>query len=168
MDTLEAIKSRRSIRNYAPETINTDLLSEIATYWLYAPSAHNQQARKYYIISNKEDRIFLSEVMEYWKMLKNAWWCIIACYDENSVKSIDFIQQDMWASIENVLLAAHEKWIWTVWLWLYPHQEPIEKIRQHFNLQKNIIPFAIISLWFQDWILPEKIINPEWKIEIIN
>jgi nitroreductase len=39
---------------------------------LYAPSAHNEQAWKYYIVSKKEDRKFLAEIMEYGKMLPNA------------------------------------------------------------------------------------------------
>ena len=167
MDTLTAIKTRRSIRNYKNEILNTNLISEIIEYGLYAPSAHNQQARKYYIISKKEDREFLAETMEYWKMLPNAWWCVLACFNNDSVKSIEFIQQDMWASIQNILLAAHEKWIWTVRLWLYPHEDPMNKISEHFNLPENITPFAIISIWIQQWEIPEKILKSEWKIEIV-
>jgi len=167
MDTLTAIKTRRSIRNYKNEILDTNLISEIIEYGLYAPSAHNQQARKYYIISKKEDREFLAETMEYWKMLPNAWWCILACFNNDNVRSSEFIQQDMWASIQNILLAAHEKWIWTVRLWLYPHEEPMNKISEHFNLPENIIPFAIISMWIKLWEIPEKILKSEWKIEIV-
>ena len=167
MDTLTAIKTRRSIRNYKNEILNTNLISEIIEYGLYAPSAHNQQARKYYIISKKEDREFLAETMEYWKMLPNAWWCVLACFNNDNVRSIEFIQQDMWASIQNILLAAHGKWIWTVRLWLYPHEDPMNKISEHFNLPENITPFAIISIWIQQWEIPEKILKSEWKIEIV-
>ena len=167
MDTLTAIKSRRSIRNYKTETINTNLISEIVSYGLYAPSAHNEQAWKYYIISKKEDREFLAGTMEYGKMLLNAWWCILACFDNDCVRSMEFIQQDMWASIQNILLAAHEKWIWTVRLWLYPHEEPMKKISLHFNLPENITPFAIISMGTQEWEIPNKNLKSEWKIEII-
>ena len=167
MDTLTAIKTRRSIRNYWEKNLDINLIFEIVSYWLYAPSAHNQQARKYYIISKKEDREFLAETMEYWKMLTNAWGCILACFDDNYVKSMEFIQQDMWASIQSILLAAHEKWVWTVWLWLYPHEEPINKIKEHFHLPKNITPFAIISMWISEGELPEKNLKAEWKIETI-
>ena len=167
MDTLSAIKTRRSIRNYKDEVLDVNLISEIVEYWLYAPSAHNQQARKYYIISKKEDRIFLADIMEYGKMLYNAWWCVLACFDNDFLRSTEFVQQDMWASIQSILLAAHEKWVWTVWLWLYPHEETMNKISQHFNLSKNIIPFAIISMWIQEWEIPGKNLKSEWKIEII-
>nr|MBR6100708.1 nitroreductase family protein [bacterium] len=65
MDTLTAIKTRRSIRNYTSEELDIELVKDVLQYALYAPSAHNEQAWKYYIISKKEDRIFLSEVMEF-------------------------------------------------------------------------------------------------------
>ena len=167
MDTLTAINTRRSIRNSKEETLDINLISEIVSYGLYAPSAHNEQAWKYYIISKAEDRNFLAETMEYGKMLLNAWWCILACFDNDYVRSIEFVQQDMWASIQSILLASHEKWVWTVRLWLYPHEEPMNKISQHFNLPKNIAPFAIISMWISEGELPEKNLKSEWKIEII-
>ena len=167
MDTLTAIKTRRSIRNYKAETLDTNLIFEIVEYWLYAPSAHNEQAWKYYIISKKEDREFLAEVMEYWKMLLWAWWCILACFDNEYVRSIEFIQQDMGASIQSILLASHEKWVWTVRLWLYPHEEPMKKISKRFNLSENITPFAIISMGIPEWEIPEKNLKSEWKIDII-
>ena len=167
MDTLTAIKTRRSIRNYKDEALDLNLISEIVEYWLYAPSAHNQQAWKYYVISKKEDREFLAETMEYWKMLLNAWWCVLACFDKNYVRSMEFVPQDMGASIQSILLAANERWVWTVWLWLYPHEDSMNKIFQHFNLAENVVPFAIISMWIQEWELPEKRLKSEWKIEII-
>lgn len=167
MDTLTAIKTRRSVRKYSEEILNLDLVFDVVSYWLYAPSAHNQQAREFYLISKKEDREFLSSVMEYWKMLINAWWCVLACFDKNFIRSEEFIQQDMWASIQNILLAAHEKWIWTVWLWLYPHEDPMRKICDYFSLPENIVPFAIISMWKKEGELPEKNLKSEWKIKII-
>lgn len=167
MDTLTSIKTRRSVRDYNWDILDTNLIFEIVSFGLYAPSAHNQQAWKYYIISKKEDREFLAETMEYWKMLLSAWGCILACFDNEYVRSLEFIQQDMWASIQSILLAAHEKGVWTVRLWLYPHDEPMKKIKDHFNLSENIEPFAIISMWIQEGNIPEKKLKSEWKIEII-
>ena len=65
MDTLSAIKTRRSIRNYKEKILDINMISEIVSYGLYAPSAHNEQARKYYIISEKKDREFFAETMKY-------------------------------------------------------------------------------------------------------
>ncbi len=167
MDTLKAITTRRSVRNYTDEKFDSKLLIEIISYGFYAPSAHNQQAWKYYIISKQEDHNFLWEIMDFWKMLPNAWGVILACYDKDMTKSEEFIPQDMWASIQNILLAAHEKEIWTVRLWVYPHENVMKTIAHHFNFPPNVVPFALISLWKQNWEIPEKHLKNEWKIEII-
>ena len=53
MDTLTSIKTRRSIRNYKNEILDTNLIFEIISYGLYAPSAHKQQARKYFIVTKE-------------------------------------------------------------------------------------------------------------------
>lgn len=167
METLDAIKTRRSVRNYTDETLDINILQDIVTYGLYAPSAHNQQARKYYIISNKQDYEFLGNVMAFWKMLPSAWWVILACFDKSMLRSEEFIQQDMGASIQSILLAAHDKGVWSVWLGLYPHQKEMDIISEHFWFDDNVVPFAIISLWKQACDLPEKTIKDKDKIIVL-
>jgi len=168
METLQTIKTRRSIRTYSvTEKLTPQQIAEVAEYWLYAPSAHNQQARKYFIITKQSDLDFLWNLMEWWKMIPSASWVILACYDENNIRSSEFIQQDMWASIQNIRLAAHEKGYWMVRIWTYPHQEPVNEIKKYFNLDENIIPFAILPIWIP-WENPiAKNIKTEWKIEIL-
>ena len=46
MDTLTAITTRRSIRNYLDEELDVSLIQEILRYAIYAPSAHNEQSWK--------------------------------------------------------------------------------------------------------------------------
>lgn len=168
MQTLDAIKTRRSVRTYSQtQKLTPEQIAEVAEYWLYAPSAHNQQARKYYIITKQEDLDFLWNLMERWKMIPTASWVILACLDENSIRSTEFIQQDMWASVQNIRLAAHEKWYWMVRVWTYPHEEPVDEIKKYFKLDENITPFALLPIWIPEWWPREKTINKEWKIEIL-
>jgi len=167
MQTLEAIKTRRSVRTYSQnQKLTPEQIAEVAEYWLYAPSAHNQQARKYYIITKQEDLDFLWNLMEWWKMIPTASWVILACFDENNIRSLEFIQQDMWASIENIRLAAHEKWYWMVRVWTYPHDEPVNEIKKHFELGENITPFALLPIGIPEWATREKHVKNEWKIVI--
>ena len=168
MQTLENIKSRRSIRIYSKtKKLTPEEIYEVVEYWLYAPSADNQQARKYYIITKQEDLNFLWDLMEWWKMIPNASWVILACFEQDKLLAPEFIQQDMWASIENIRLAAHEKWYWMVRVWTYPDEKPIEEIKKYFKLSDNIIPFALLPIWFPEWEIRPKNINIEWKIVII-
>ena len=168
MQTLEAIKTRRSVRTYSQtQKLTPEQIAKVAEYWLYAPSAHNQQARKYYIITKQEDLDFLWNLMERWKMIPIASWVILACFDENNIRSMEFIQQDMWASIQNIRLTAHEKWYWMVRVWTYPHEEPINEIKKYFNLDENITPFAILPIGIPEWEIWQKNLKSEWKIEIL-
>ena len=168
METLENIKSRRSIRTYSKtEKLTPEQIAEVVEYWLYAPSADNQQARKFFITTKQEDLNFLWNLMERWKMIPNASWVILACFDEEKLIDEEFIQQDMWASIENIRLAAHEKWYWMVWVWTYPNEKPIEEIKQYFKLDDNVVPFAILPIWIPEWEVRPKNIKSEWKITIL-
>lgn len=168
MQALEAIKTRRSFRTYSQtQKLTPEQIAEVVEYWLYAPSAHNQQARKYYIITKQEDLDFLWNLMERWKMIPTASWVILACFDENNIRSKEFIEQDMWASIENIRLAAHDKWYWMVRIWTYPHEEPIKEIKKHFNLDENITPFAILPIGITESELMQKTLKTDWKIEIL-
>lgn len=168
MQTLENIKSRRSVRIYSnTKKLTKEEISEIVEYWLYAPSADNQQARKYYIITKQEDLNFLWDLMERWKMIPSASWVILACFDEEKLIAPEFIQQDMWASIQNIRLAANEKWYWMVRVWTYPNEKPIKEIKKYFKLDNNIVPFAILPIWIPDWEIRPKNIQTEWKITIL-
>ena len=168
MQTFENIKSRRSVRIYSKiKKLTPEEISEVVECWLYAPSADNQQARKYYIITKQEDLNFLWNLMEWWKMIPNASWVILACFEQDKLLAPEFIQQDMWASIENIRLAAHEKWYWMVRVWTYPDEKSIEEISKYFELWDNIIPFAILPIWFPDEEIRQRNINKEWKIVII-
>ena len=168
MQTLENIKSRRSVRIYSnTKKLTKEEISEIVEYWLYAPSADNQQARKYYIITKQEDLNFLWDLMERWKMIPTASWVILACFDENNIRSLEFIQQDMWASIQNIRLAANEKWYWMVRVWTYPNEKPIKEIKKYFKLDNNIVPFATLPIWFPNEEIRPKNIQTEWKINIL-
>ena len=168
MQTIEAIKTRRSVRTYSQsQKLTPEQIAEVAEYWLYAPSAHNQQARKYYIITKQEDLDFLWNLMEWWKMIPTASWVILACFDKEKLVSPEFIEQDMWASIQNIRLAAHEKWYWMVRVWTYPHEEPIKEIKKYFKLDENITPFALLQIGIPEWVAREKHIKNEWKIKII-
>ena len=168
MQTLENIKSRRSVRIYSnTKKLTKEEISEIVEYWLYAPSADNQQARKYYIITKQEDLNFLWDLMERWKMIPSASWVILACFDEEKLIAPEFIQQDMWASIQNIRLAANEKWYWMVRVWTYPNEKPIKEIKKYFKLDNNIVPFAILPIWFPNEEIRPKNIQTEWKINIL-
>lgn len=168
MQTLEAIKTRRSVRSYSDtQKLTPEQIAEVVEYWLYAPSAYNQQARKFFIVTKQKDLDFLGELKQWWRMIPKSSWVVLACFDDSKLKSPDFIQQDMWASIQNILLAIHDKWYWAVWVWTYPHENLVDEIKKYFNFPTNIIPFAMLAIWVPNEELMPKNLKVDWKIEIL-
>ncbi len=147
--------------------ISLEELQTIAEYGLFAPSAHNQQARKFFLISKKSDFEFLGELMEFGKMIPHAWGVILATFDQEKLRSPEFIQQDMGACIQNILLTSHAQGFGAVWVGLYPHETEMQAIHQHFQLPEQIVPFALISLGKPEGTLREKNLKTEGKIQIL-
>ena len=60
MDTAEAIKSRRSIRNYQDRPLERELLMRVLEAGRLAPSARNLQEWKFIVVSDPKKRQELS------------------------------------------------------------------------------------------------------------
>lgn len=167
MDTLTCISTRRSVRSYCDEAMPLKELQTIAEYGLYAPSAHNQQAWNFFLISKKSDFEFLGDLMEFWKMIPKSWGVILAAYDTSLLRSPEFIQQDMGAAMQNLLLASHAEGLGAVWVGLYPHEAEMQAIHQHFQLPEAIVPFALVAIGKPAGELRGKSLKTEGKIQIL-
>ena len=134
---------------------------------MYAPSAHNQQAREFVVTQNKEHLLRLSEHLKFGKMLPNANAALLTCFDTTrytGVTGADFIQQDMGACTQNILLAAHEKGIGSVRIGIYPTNNPNHFINDYFNIPHHIEVFNCIALGYPDTNIPlreKECIKPE-------
>ncbi len=167
MNLQEALKTRRSVRTYSNEVPSQELIEKVIEMACYAPSAHNQQARTFFLIAKAEDRNFLGEVMEFGKMIPQAPWTVLAAYDTSSLRSPEFIQQDMGAAMQNLLLASHAEGLGAVWVGLYPHEAEMQAIHQHFQLPESIVPFALVAIGKPAGELREKRLKTEGKIQIL-
>ncbi|HOG15295.1 MAG TPA: nitroreductase family protein [Candidatus Absconditabacterales bacterium] len=168
MQTLEAIKTRRSVRSYSDtQKLTPEQIAEVVEYGLYAPSAHNQQARKFFIVTKQKDLDFLGELMQWGKMIPKSSGVVLACFDDSKLKSPDFIQQDMGASIQNILLAIHDKGYGAVWVGTYPRENLVDEIKKYFDFPTNIIPFAILAIGVPNEEFMPKNLKVDGKIEIL-
>ena len=61
MDVFEAVKARRSIRNYQNVEVEEEKLQRILEVARLAPSAANRQQWKFLVVKNKETREKLVE-----------------------------------------------------------------------------------------------------------
>ena len=61
MEVFEAIKTRRSVRNYKSDTVPEEKLNKVLEAARLAPSAHNGQDRKFIVVRDEKKRKELAQ-----------------------------------------------------------------------------------------------------------
>jgi nitroreductase len=136
MEVIEAIKNRRSIRNYTDQPVAKEVINELLDLAAWAPSATNKQTWGFLVIDDKNYLLELShrikkdllgnidsspQLKSYQKMLENESYRIfhnapvlVAIYG-NAADSEWYIK-DCCLAAQNLMLAAHDKGLGTCWI----------------------------------------------------
>jgi nitroreductase len=144
MDALEALFTRRSVRQYTDEPISKEDVKTILEAGMNAPSANNRQPWQFIVVDDRAKLNSIMQVHPYSRMLAQAPMAIIVCADTNLSGS--YWQQDCSAATENILLAARALNLGTVWLGVYPNKQRVTGIKKLFNIPKHIEPLNILAL----------------------
>lgn len=148
METCEAIRTRRSIRQYSPEPVPETALNEILKAAMMAPSAGNAQPWQFVVIS---DRNLLDEIPKfhpYSAMLKQVSTAVLICGDMALEKYPGYWIIDCAAATQNLLLAAHALGLGTVWLGIYPDAARVEGMRRLLKLPDGIVPHSLVPVGY--------------------
>ncbi len=148
MDALEALYTRRSIRQYQSTPVEEEKIEAILCRGMMAPSAGNQQPWHFIVIKDKKMLATLAEVHPYAKMVVHAPAAILACGDLSLERHKGVWVQDLSAATENMLLAAHSLGLGSVWLGVYPREERVAAIAKLFQLPEHIIAFSLIPIGY--------------------
>ena len=157
MKTLDSILNRRSIRKYKTNPVSDDKVSLLIKAGMYAPSARNKQPWHFIIVT---DRVLLNKVMDfhpYALMLAEAPLAIVVCGDRTIEPSDSYLAINCSAATENILLAAPELDLGTVWLGVYPRIERMKGVSELFGLSSDILPVSIVAVGYPD----EQVEHPE-------
>ena len=147
MDAMEAILTRRSVRQYTQGSIPDDTIRSLLEAAMSAPSAGNQQPWQFIVIDDRNILNGIPEVHPYSGMLKQAPLAIVVCGDMDREKyKGDYWVQDCSAATQNLLIAARALGLGAVWLGVYPLEGRIKGLTRLLNLPQNIIPLAVISI----------------------
>lgn len=144
MDLFEAIKGRRSCRNYLSEPIEDTLIESILEAGTWAPSPLNMQPWEFIVITSHDmkEKIYAeAERCRLWALEKSGWkWLdsyyvdflkkapvIIAVVGEKKKTGVDmFMEEGMEgyqagcaAAIQNIHLAAHSFGLGSLWFTLF-------------------------------------------------
>jgi len=150
MQTMQAILTRRSIRKFKSDIVPRKVIDEILHAAMQAPSAYNQQPWQFIVIEERKILDAITKIHPYASMCKTATAAILVCADLNLEKSKDMWVFDCAAATQNILLAAHDKGLGSVWVGIYFRKDHMDNFKKFFKLPDNIIPISLIPLGYPD------------------
>ena len=116
VETIEAIKTRRSVREFTDDDVDDKALEEIIDAGRWAPSGLNNQAWRFIVVRDNNTKNELSMLTHYGSIIKNAPVLIAVYLDRNEMYDHTKDVQSIGACIQNILLAVHSKGLGAVWL----------------------------------------------------
>ena len=150
MEKLNFIFKRRSIRKYTSQPIDDETIELLLKAAMAAPSACAKDPWRFIIIRSDDLKQNVVDALPNGKMMADAPVGIVVLGDINEAhgNELSYMLQDCSAAIQNLLLAASELGLGTVWLGVHPREERINHIKKVFNLPDNIIPISCIAVGY--------------------
>jgi nitroreductase len=148
MDAYEAIITRRSIRAYTSQPIPPELIQQLLTAAMSAPSAGNQQPWQFIVVTERNMLDALADVLPYGKMLRQAPLAIVVCGDQQLQTHAGYWVQDCSAATQNLLLAAHASGLGAVWLGVYPREQRVADVRRLLGIPEHVVPLCVVSIGY--------------------
>lgn len=150
MDTLEAIFTRRSVRQYTPQPVPEELVEKLLRAAMQAPSSSNGQPWHFVVI---RDRRLLDEIPQFHQfaeMLPQASVAILVCGDERLEKRRGCWAIDCAAATQNILLAAHALGLGAVWTDVHLDEKRVVGMRELLGLPDHIHPLSLVPVGYPD------------------
>jgi nitroreductase len=163
MDILKAVKERRSLRDFQKKDIPDALLDRLAEALIWAPSAGNLQARKFYFVKQPDIKNKIAAAALNQSFIAEAPLVIVGCtdsrisgkYGERGVYLYSI--QDVALSIMGMMLVAHENGLGSCWVGAFNEAD----IRKILDIPNHLRPVAIVPVGY-----PAKIPYPPPRVSI--
>lgn len=163
MDILKAVKERRSIRDFQKKDIPDALLERLAEALIWAPSAGNLQARKFYFVRQPNTKKKIAAAALNQSFIAEAPLVIVGCSDSRISDKYGergvylYSVQDVALSIMGMMLLAHENGLGSCWVGAFNEAD----IRKILDMPNHLRPVAIVPVGY-----PSKIPYPPPRVSI--
>lgn len=150
MKVFEAVKERRSIRNFQKRDIPDEIIDKLIDSLIWAPSAGNLQARKFYFVRGEKIKGKLIAAALNQSFIAEAPLVIVGCTDSRvsnryGDRGVNLYSiQDVAVSIMGMMLVAHENGLGTVWVGAFREGE----VHDILDMPDNLRPVAIVPIGY--------------------
>jgi nitroreductase len=148
MDVMQAIRERRSIRQFTDYKIPQETVDKLIEALIWAPSAGNLQSRKFYFVRDDVLKMKLAVAALNQTFIAEAPLVVVGCtdslissrYGERGINL--YTIQDVAVSLMCMMLAAYEMGLGTVWVGAFREKEAAKAL----ELPGNLRPVAIVPV----------------------
>ena len=141
---LEAIYSRRSVRHFTDEAVDSELITEILRAGSWAPSGLNNQPWRFAVVTDRQLKGQFEPLTRYGRVIRAAACLIPVFVDKEAMYHPVKDHQAMGACIQNMLLAAHSLGLGAVWLGEI--LKSAQEVRSLLRLPENLELMAVVAL----------------------
>lgn len=151
METLKAMATRKSVREFTDEGITFEDIKKILTAGMSGPSCMNKRMWSFVVIRNKEllGKLSVANGL-YAGPLRGAAFGILVCGDlERALpEAPEYWVIDASIATQNMVLAAQDLGIGSVWLGCWPCEDRVQEVKELMTLPENIVPHSILALGY--------------------
>lgn len=153
----QAIKKRKSIRNFSNETLDWRKILQAMEYVCFVPMAGNQYSVRYILVSDKEKIKKIAEACQQ-EFVGKVNYLIAVVSDRNKVKKNydyfdkGFAAQQAGAAIQTLLLGLTEKGISTCWVGFF--EDSI--IKRELKISESMTLEAVLPLGIESKVKRER------------
>ena len=151
MELQDVLQSRRSIRKYTEEPVLKEEIDLLMHAAMSGPSACNKTPWEFYVVTDEAVLEKLRNASRYSKIY--APLAIVVCGSLSRAlpsQLAPYWIQDCSAATENILLAATDLGLGTVWCGIHPQKRAEERVREALGLTEKQIPLNIIYVGHPD------------------
>ena len=151
MNTIDAIKTRISTRQFTDQPITDEAVHTILEAGMSGPTAVNARPWSFIVIRDKAtlDKLANSGGRPCTPLM-SATMAILVCGDaERFFKFVpDFWVVDASIAAQNMILAAHDMGVGSVWLGCWPAADRMQAFGEALALPEGVIPHSLIAFGY--------------------
>lgn len=150
MDVIQAIRWRRSIRDFNGKEIPPEKVDGLIEALILAPSAGNLQSRKFYFVKDGDLKNKIAQAALNQRFIASAPLVVVGCADGRiATKYGDrgvslYCIQDVAVSLMSMMLMAASEGLGSVWVGAF-HETGVSKA---LNMPENLRPVAIVPVGY--------------------
>jgi len=153
MDAIQAIFTRKSVRQYTDKPISEEDVRTILRAGMSGPTCVNARQWSFLVVTDREKLEQMAQANGGPATpLREAALGILVCGDLDRAfqPAPDYWVIDAAIAAQNMTLAAHALGIGSVWLGTWPQMDRVEKQRALFSLPEQIVPHSILAFGYPE------------------